>query len=393
MLHFLFVSDSFKGSLTSEDTARLLTQAARSVFPDCACEGVPVADGGEGTAYAVAKAEGGSMRTVTVNDPLFRPVEASYAILPGDRAVIEMAAASGLPLLQPAERDPLRTTTYGTGELIRDALEQGYTDIAVAIGGSATNDGGIGCLRALGARLLDKDGNELEGRGEDLQRLASLDLAGLDPRLQNASLTVMCDVQNVLCGPDGATFTFGPQKGANTAKLAFLEEGMLRYQALLKETCGKDCALLPGTGAAGGLGAALSVVLGGTLRSGICTVLDLIHFKERLEGTDLVITGEGRTDWQSAQGKVMAGVGEAAAAAGIPVVGICGGLGKGAMDILDHGISSLMTTVNAPMTLDEAIGRASELYLDAARRTFLMLKAGMQLKDSDRSMREFLRRG
>ena len=380
MLTLLFASDSFKGSLTSEDTTKLLTKAALEVFGECRTSGVPVADGGEGTVDAVIAAENGERVTAPVHGPLMEETEAFYGIFGNQKAVIEMAAASGLPMVPEEKRDPRYTTTYGTGELILDALAKGCRDISLAIGGSATNDGGMGCARALGVKFLDADGNELEGFGKDLISVAKIDVSGLDARIRESKITVMCDVTNPLCGPDGATYTFGKQKGATPEIQAELEEGMCHYRDVIKETFGIDCDQISGAGAAGGLGAALKVFFGGAMQSGIETVLELIRFDERLEGVDLVVTGEGRTDWQSCFGKVMQGVGEHAKAKGVPVLGLSGSLGKNAMDICRCGISSLMTTVNAPMPLSEALERAEELYYEAAVRMFKFVDAGRKMK-------------
>lgn len=379
-MRLLFASDSFKGSLTSEKTVALLTEAAQKVFGACETSGVPVADGGEGTVDAVIQAENGSKVSVLVHGPLMEDVNAEYGIFGENKAVIEMASASGLPLVPNEKRDPRNTTTYGTGELILDALEKGYRDISIAIGGSATNDGGMGCARALGIRFLDGDGKELEGFGRDLIKVEKIDVSGLDERLKDAKITVMCDVTNPLCGEKGATYTFGRQKGATEEIQKELEEGMLHYNQVILNQFGIDCNTVEGAGAAGGLGAALKVFLHGQMRSGIETVLDLIHFDERLEGVDLVVTGEGRTDWQSCFGKVMQGVGCHAKAKGIPVAGLSGSLGKNALDICNYGVSSLMTTVNAPMPLEEALERAEELYLEGAERMFRFIKAGMDMR-------------
>ena len=378
-MKLLFASDSFKGSLTSEKTVELLSKAAHEVFGECECSGVPVADGGEGTVEAVIAAEQGEWVSVKVHGPLMEETDSFYGVFGGDKAVIEMAAASGLPMVPENLRNPLNTTTFGTGELILDALKKGYRDISIAIGGSATNDGGMGCARALGVKFLDSEGRVLEGFGRDLARVASIDISELDERIAEAKITVMCDVTNPLCGKDGATWTFGKQKGATPEIQEELEQGMCSYRDVIKETFGIDCDAIPGTGAAGGLGAALKVFFGGEMKSGIETVLDLIRFDERLEGVDLVVTGEGRTDWQSCFGKVMQGVGMHAKSKGIPVLGLSGSLGKNALDICDCGVSSLMTTVNAPMPLSEALERAEELYYEGAVRMFRFVRAGMQI--------------
>lgn len=379
-MKLLFASDSFKGSLTSGQTISLLTRAAEEIFGDCETDGVPVADGGEGTVEAVVQAENGKTVKCLVHDPLMRQVEAQYGILDGGRAVIEMASASGLPLVADDLRNPMNTTTFGTGELILDALNRGYRKLYLAIGGSATNDGGMGCARALGVRFLDYEGNELEGFGRDLIRVHEIDISGLDSRLEETQIITMCDVKNPLCGKDGATWTFGAQKGATPQIQERLEEGMLRYRDVIRRTFGIDCDQIEGAGAAGGLGAALSVFLKSSMQSGIETVLDLIRFDERLDGVDLVVTGEGRCDWQSCFGKVMQGIGTHAKKMGVPAVGLCGSLGKDALDICRYGICSLMTSTDAPMPLEEAFERAEELYYSGAIRMFRFIRTGMSMR-------------
>ncbi|MCC8025945.1 MAG: glycerate kinase [Clostridium sp.] len=379
-MKFLFASDSFKGTLSSERITTLLEESAGRIFPGCETAGVPVADGGEGTIDAVISALNGTYRKIMVHGPLMEEVESFYGEFEGDSAIIEMAAASGLPMVPKEKRNPLNTTTYGTGELIKDALDRGYRKISIAIGGSATNDGGMGAMRALGVKFLDAQGNELEGRGEDLTRVADLDVSGIHPGVAQARFTVMCDVNNPLTGPEGATYTFGKQKGGTPEILDVLEGGMTAYAALIQKKLGVDVDKIPGAGAAGGLGAAFCVFLKATLKSGIDTVLDLVHFNELLEGVDLVVTGEGRMDWQSAFGKVPSGIGQRCRERGIPVVAIVGGMGDKAETIFDYGVDSIMTTINGAMELDEALSRSEELYVSAADRVFRMLKAGMSLK-------------
>ena len=380
-MKFLFASDSFKGTLSSKRTAALLAQAASEIFPGCEYSSIEVADGGEGTTDAVLSAVNGEKIAVSVHGPLWEEISAYYGKLDDRRAVMEMAAASGLPLVPSEQRDPRKTTSYGTGEMIADALGKGFRDISIAIGGSATNDGGIGCMRALGVRFLDENGQELSGCGADLAEIRSIDVSGLDPRVKECKFTVMCDVTNPLCGEKGATHTFGKQKGGTPEILEELEKGMCNYRDILKNQFGVNMDEVPGAGAAGGLGAALMVFLNGTLKSGIETVLDLVEFDRKLEGVSLVVTGEGSTDWQSVFGKVMQGVGVHCRKAGIPAVAVVGSMGKGAEDIFDYGIESILTTVNAVMPLDEALGRAEELYLQAARRMFRMLRAGREMKN------------
>lgn len=379
-MKLLFASDSFKGTLSSEQIINLLTDSANRIFPGCETLGVPIADGGEGTVDAVIAVTKGELRSVKVHGPLMEEVEASYGVFHGDSAVIEMAAASGLPMVPAEKRNPLHTTTYGTGELIKDALDNGYRRLSIAIGGSATNDGGMGAMRALGVRFLDKDGAELSGVGADLARVADIDVSGLHPAVKDADITVMCDVNNPLTGPDGATYTFGKQKGGTPEILDELELGMKQYAAVMRDKLGLDVENLAGAGAAGGLGAALCGYLGATLKSGIETVLDLIDFDGLLEGTDLVVTGEGRIDWQSAFGKVPSGVGLRCKAKGIPAIAIVGGMGNGAEKIYEFGVDSIVPTINGAMTIEEALERAQELYTCAADRTFRMIRAGMQVK-------------
>jgi glycerate kinase len=327
----------------------------------------------------VILARNGEKIYADVHGPLMEMAQACYGRLSDSEAVLEMAQASGLPMVPEELRNPLNTTTYGTGELVLAALKAGYTDISIAIGGSATNDGGMGFARALGVRFLDADGNELEGRGSDLEKVAHIDTASLDERAKNARFTVMCDVTNPLCGKDGATYTFGKQKGGTPEILDRLEKGMCNYRDVIIREFGIDPDQIPGTGAAGGLGAALKIFLNGQMKSGIETVLDLIGFDELLEGADLVVTGEGRTDWQSCFGKVMQGVGDRAKKHGVPAVALCGGLGKGYDQIYEHGIDSIMTTVDGPMPLSEALENAEDLYYKGAIRMFRMVRAGRGL--------------
>ena len=378
-MKLLFASDSFKGTLTSDQTIELLTKAAEEVFGSCETSGVPVADGGEGTTDAVVKARNGEIITVPVHGPLMEMEQGFYGRLSDTEAILEMAAASGLPMVPEEKRNPLNTTTYGTGELLKAALDAGYTEIAIAIGGSATNDGGMGFASALGIRFLDQEGNVLEGRGENLEKVAHIDMSGLDPAVQKAHFTVMCDVTNPLCGPNGATYTFGKQKGGTPEILDRLEKGMQNYRDVIIREFGINPDEIQGSGAAGGLGAALKVFLHAEMKSGIETVLDLIDFDARLEGVDLVVTGEGRTDWQSCFGKVMQGVGDRSAKHQVPAAALCGGLGPDYEKIYAHGISSIMTTVDGPMPLKEALDNASELYYKGAIRMFRFLQTGMQM--------------
>ena len=374
-MKFVFASDSFKGSLSSIRTGELLTRAAQEVFPGCNCKAVPMADGGEGTAEAVISATGGRWVPAAVTGPLGEPVEAGYGLLPGGTAIIEMASASGLVLVPPARRDPRNTSTAGTGELIAAALADGCTELTIAIGGSATNDGGMGCMRALGVRFLDAEGCELKGKGGDLAKVAHIDSSGLLPEARAANFTIMSDVDNPLLGPDGATFTFGPQKGAAPEIRDELEAGMENYARVLKRDLGANTGF-PGAGAAGGLGAALKIFLDAEMRSGSDAVLDLVGFDEDLKDADVVVTGEGRIDWQSAHGKVVAGVGKRCQKAGVPCIAIVGGMGERAEEMLAL-VDSILPTVQGPCTLEYAMEHAEELYASAALRTMRILAISM----------------
>lgn len=379
-MKFVFAPDSFKGTLSSQEIIDILTEKAQQHFKDVQTQGVLIADGGEGTIVAVEQMKGGSRRYLEVTGPLGEKVNAHYLRLNEKQVLIEMATASGITLIPYREGNALYTTSYGTGEMIKDALASGADDIIISIGGSATNDGGMGMLMALGVRFLDKDGKELEPVGKNLLNIAKIDTASLNRRVKTANFIVMCDVTNPLIGPNGATYVFGPQKGANAKQLKLLESGMKNYAAKIKETLGADVANLPGGGAAGGMGAALTAFCGASLQSGIKTILDLINFENIIADADLIITGEGRIDGQSAGGKVLDGIGRYAKKRNIPVIALTGGMGDNAYLVYDCGIDSIMVTVNAPMSLDTALTHAEPLLADCADRLFRFIKIGMNLR-------------
>lgn len=378
-MNFLFASDSFKGSLSSEQINTVLLRTAKRIFPNCKTASVLTADGGEGTLDAVLSGTGGHLAQVAVKDPLKRSINANYGIINENTAIIEMAQSSGLPLLSEDEKNPLNTTSYGTGELICAALENGATDITVALGGSATNDGGMGALSALGVRFFDRDGNILFGTGGELERVCDIDVSEMNPKIKSAKFTVMCDVNNPLTGKNGATMVFGAQKGADENMQNRLEAGMKNYAEVIYKKLGINAEKIKGGGAAGGLGAALTVFLSAEMKSGIETVLDLIDFNSLLKSADVVITGEGRTDGQSVCGKVVSGVGLRAKKFGKTAFAIVGGMGDGAEKIYDAGIAAIITTPNAPMSLSEAMENAEALYENAAERLFRIIKASKAL--------------
>ena len=379
-MKIVFAPDSFKGTLPAERVCELLDEKARLVFPGCETVRVPVSDGGEGTADVVVSATGGKRIEVTVKNPIGKPVNARYGICRDDCAVIEMASASGLPLVPPKERDILNANTYGTGQLILDALLRGIRKFYLAIGGSATNDGGIGCAAALGVRFLDQYGEELLPVPANLGQICRIDMSRIHPAAAESEFTVMCDVKNPLLGQNGATYVFGPQKGASESELELLEAGMSRYAGVLERTFGRKIADMPGAGAAGGLGAGLMAFAHADLCSGIETILKIVDFDRILEGADLVVTGEGNLDYQSVFGKVPYGVGMAAKRHQIPCAAIVGGMGAGASDIYACGVDSIITTINAAMPVEEAIAQAEELFSDAAELLFRMVRVGMVMK-------------
>ncbi len=378
-MKFLFASDSFKGTISSARAAELLKESALRIFPEAETEGISVGDGGEGTVEAVVNTLKGQRVDLDAAGPLGKRVRASYGVT-GRGVIMEMASASGLPLVPEERRNPLYTTTYGTGELILHALEQGHRNFYLGIGGSATNDGGIGAMTALGIRFLDKNGNKLSGYGQDLEKIAEIDVSGLNPLVRDARFTVMCDVTNPLLGENGATRVFGPQKGAKGEVLERLEKGMEIYADILEKTLGKKIRSIPGAGAAGGLGAALCGFLNARMQSGIEAVLELIRFDELAGEADLVVTGEGMTDRQSAFGKTISGIAAHCQRLGVPVVVLSGGIGRGTDSLYELGVDTMMSAVCRPMGQAEACECAEILFSEAADRMFRLLQVGMKIK-------------
>ena len=339
----LLAFDSFKGSLTSREVADAFEEGVRSVASDCIIHKVCLADGGEGTAEALVSTLGGEWVEVEVFDPLMRPIRARYGVVDdGDTAIIEMAEASGLTLLAEEERNPLKTSTYGTGQLIADALKRGCRKILVGIGGSATNDAGTGMLSALGFRFFDAEGHLLGGCGESLERIASIDSSAIHSELNSVDIRVACDVTNPFCGPQGAAYVFAPQKGADRQMVERLDKGMWHFAEIIKQYNKVDVTNLSGAGAAGGLGGAFSALLGAQLCQGVELVLDALHFEELLKGCDLVVTGEGRIDRQTLMGKAPMGVLKAATRRGIPVIAI-GGSVERCPELEHSGFSSILS--------------------------------------------------
>lgn len=349
--------DSFKGSLSSQEVADAFEVGAKRVLPQCEVRKVSVADGGEGTVDALVQMLDGEYVTPVVADPLMRPIEARYGIVDGGRvAVMEMSAASGLPLLKPEERNPLKTTTYGTGEMIADALRRGCRKFLIGIGGSATNDAGVGMLRALGFRFLDSKGQELVGGGEILERIDTIDDSAALKELCEATFTVACDVTNPLYGPRGAAYVFAPQKGADEAMVERLDGGLKNFAEAVKRYNGEDISALPGAGAAGGLGGGFKALLGARLERGVEMVLGAIHFDDIIADCDLVISGEGRLDAQTVMGKTPSGVLRAAQRHNIPCVAIGGAVAQ-CKELEESGFAAILPIVSGPMPLELAMQR------------------------------------
>ena len=363
----IIISDSFKGTLSSSEICAIAEEAVSRFFPECTLCKVPVADGGEGTVACFQEACGGELVRLTVQGPFGEPVEAAYLQLPGGQAVVEMAAAAGLPLVGD-RKDPRKASTYGVGQLIRHAAEQGNRKILLGLGGSCTNDGGCGCAAALGVRFLDQDGQSFIPVGETLADICSIDLSGTS-YLRDVQLTAMCDIDNPMHGPTGAAYVFGPQKGADPETVAFLDSQLASLDETIRRELGRQVADIPGAGAAGAFGAGMVAFFQAQLRPGIEAVLDLVGFDDMLEGCDMVFTGEGRLDSQSLRGKVLSGVGKRARAHGVPVVAIVGGVTPDTEDVCDcqNAIISAIFTINRQaMDFEKSKGSSHQNY----QRTF-----------------------
>ena len=361
--------DSFKGILTASEAAASIEQGLRKAFNDCEILKIPMADGGEGTVQAMVDASGGKIVSLEVSDPLGRKIKADYGIMgDGTTAVIEMAAASGLPLLSQEERNPLETTTFGTGELILDALKRGAGRVIIGIGGSATVDGGSGMACALGARFLDEKGGELSGTGGNLGQIRTVDASRMEAGIKDAEFLVACDVTNPLLGNDGAARVYGPQKGASPEMVETLEKGLTNFSRIIRKDIGKNIANEPGAGAAGGLGAGLMAFLNASLRPGIDIVIDTVGLQQRLEKCDLVITGEGRLDHQTTFGKTPAGVARTAGKLGIPVSAIGGQVGNNTSNIHSCGIAAYFSALRSPMSDEEIEEKAEEMLAECSEQ-------------------------
>jgi len=367
-MKILIAPDSFKDSLSAEKVADAIAAGLADVMPHAQLVKCPMADGGEGTVEAIVAAGNGQLRRNHVQGPLGAPVEAHWGWLPDSHtAIIEMAEASGLQLLKPEQRNACITSTFGTGELIKAALDAGARRVILAIGGSATNDAGAGALQALGLGLFDAQGNHLPRGGLALAHVARIELSGLDPRLAEVRFEIAADVNNPLCGEHGASAIFGPQKGASAEQVRLLDQALGHFADHCANVLPKDVRHEPGSGAAGGLGFAAKAFFGAQFRAGVEVVAELVGLAEAVKGADLVITGEGRFDAQTLRGKTPFGVASIARAEGVPVVVLAGTLGEGYQALYEHGINAAFAIASGPMTLQDACARAAPLLTDRAR--------------------------
>ena len=376
-MKIVIAPDSFKDSLSAEKVADAIATGLADALPHAHLVKCPMADGGEGTVEAIVAAGNGQLRRNQVQGPLGAMVEAHWGWLPDSHtAIIEMAQASGLQLVVPAQRDACISSTFGTGELIKAALDAGARRIILAIGGSATNDAGAGALQALGLGLFDEQGNSLDRGGLALARVARIDLAGLDPRLVDVRFEIAADVNNTLCGEHGASAVFGPQKGASPEQVHLLDEALGHFADHCARVLPKDVRQEPGSGAAGGLGFAAKAFFGAQFRAGVEVVAELVGLAEAVKGADLVITGEGRFDAQTLRGKTPFGVARIAQAQGVPVVVLAGTLGEGYQALYAHGINAAFALTSGPMSLQDACAQAAQLLTDRARDIARLLSLG-----------------
>lgn len=381
-MKIILAPDSFKGNLTSLQVAAAFEKGIKRVLPRANCVKVPMADGGEGTVQSLVDATGGRFIRKKVTGPAGKPVSARYGLLAdGETAVIEMAEASGLPLVSGRSKNPLKTTTYGTGELMLDAAKRGAKKIILGIGGSATNDGGVGMAQAIGVRFLDKAGKEIKelGAGGMVSKIAGIDTKTLNPLIKKTKVIVACDVNNPLCGKSGASHVFGPQKGATSAMVKALDANLKHLGKIIKQDLNKDIVNLKGAGAAGGLGAGLVAFAKAKMKSGIDIVLEATNIESHLKGADLVITGEGRVDFQTAFGKTPSGVAKAARKHRVPTIAIGGGITDDANGVFAHGIDGLESACARDMSLEEAIFHSKAHLANAAERVIRLLLIGKKL--------------
>jgi glycerate kinase len=381
-MNIIVAPDSFKGSLTAAEAADAIVQGVREVMPEAEIVSIPLADGGEGTVEALVLATRGRILQAEVTGPMGDPVEASYGILGDDvTGVVEMAQAAGLSLVPAQKRNPLLATTYGVGELMRAALDEGCRWLIVGLGGSATSDGGAGMAQALGVRLLSGDGDDLKRGAAALMSLERIDTSGRDPRVEETTIYAASDVTNPLCGPEGAAAVYGPQKGADDQMVRRLDQALAHFAEVVERDLVIDVREMSGAGAAGGLGAGLVALCGAEIRSGPSLVLELLRFEEYLEAADLVLTGEGKVDRQIEFGKAISGVAMLAEKHTVPVVAFAGSLEEEQADLVERGISAVVPIAPGPIEEAAAMAQAGELLQAAAERAMRLLVLGRGLGD------------
>lgn len=380
MKKIVIAPDSFKGSMSAIEVCDAIEKGIRAILPQTSIAKVPMADGGEGTVETLVKATNGKIVKINVLDPLGNEVESSFGVLgDGQTAVIEMALASGLTMVPKGKRNPLITTTFGTGQLIKGALDYGCREFIIGIGGSATNDGGVGMAQALGVNFLDKNGQEIGFGGGSLKALERIDLGSIDPRIKESVFKVACDVDNPLCGPQGASYVFGPQKGATPEIVKILDANLLRLAEVIKRDVGVEVENEPGAGAAGGLGAGLMAFCNAGLKRGIELVIEATNLEEKIKGADLVITGEGQMDFQTAHGKTPYGVAQVAKKYNIPVVALVGTIGSGVDILYEKGFDAIFSITEAPMSLEDCMNNGPVLLERSADRVIRLLSIGLKL--------------
>lgn len=373
-MKIVIAPDSFKESMSAASTADAIERGIRNVDRNIDVIKMPLADGGEGTVEALVNSMNGKLITHTVTGPLGDKVKAFYGIIGKKTAVIEIAAAAGLDLIPVEKRDPMKTTTYGVGELILHALDKGIRHFLIGLGGSATNDGGIGMAQALGARITDKNGDSVCFGGEGLANVEQISVTKMDKRVKECTFEIACDVKNPLTGPEGASFIFGTQKGADPKMVSSLDQSMKKYEQLLKRDLHVDVSSIEGAGAAGGLGAAFIAFLGAKLQRGIDLVTEITNIEMHIKEADLVITGEGKIDDQTIYGKTPVGVAKIAKKHGVPVIAITGANQVTTSKIYEAGIDAIFSIVNAPMTLEESIKKSAKLTEKASENIIRLIK-------------------
>ena len=381
-MKIIIAPQAFKGSISALKVAEAMSEGALKIFPKAKIVICPVADGGDGTLETLVDISNGEINKCSVHNPMGKIIDAEWGAMgDGKTAVIEMARSSGLALLDPKKLNPLKASTYGLGELIQDALNKGFKKFIIGIGGSATNDAGAGMAQALGVKLLDRKGVEIAPGGINLMNLTTIDMSGIDERILDSDFQIACDVTNPLTGPEGASEVYGHQKGATRKMIDDLDASLQHFNEIVIKTFNKDISKVPGSGAAGGLGAGMITFTDATLRTGIDIVLDAVALNEKIAKADLVITGEGAMDFQTIYDKAPIGVAKIAKRHGIPTIGISGMLGKNYQLVHEHGIDAAMSIVTGPMTLPEASEKSYELISNSVSECLRLINIGFKIKN------------